>query len=78
MMFMNGRYNRQGCRGNNLYFVRFEVFMVMTMKNIVFWDVARCPSGYQIHTVLQPRRQYSSIYTLLQGTCLGRLINPKN
>jgi hypothetical protein len=26
------------------YFVRFEVFTAVTMKNVVFWDVALCRS----------------------------------
>jgi hypothetical protein len=30
-------------KGNNSK--RFEVFTAMTMKNIVFWDVAPCVSG---------------------------------
>jgi hypothetical protein len=31
----------------NIYIilVRFEIFMAMTMKNMVFWDVAPCGSG---------------------------------
>jgi hypothetical protein len=27
-----------------LYLVRFEIFMAMTMKNCVFWDVTPCGS----------------------------------
>jgi hypothetical protein len=35
---------------NKLRIVRFEVFTAMTMKNIVFWDVAPC--GVQSVTCL--------------------------
>jgi hypothetical protein len=30
--------------GKNVNFVRFEVFMAVTMKNAVFWDVMPCGS----------------------------------
>jgi hypothetical protein len=42
--------------------VRFEVFMVVTMKNAVFWDVAPCRScvnqhfGRKYHLHLQGRK----------------------
>jgi hypothetical protein len=29
---------------NSDYFVRFEVFTAVTMKNVVFWDVTPCGS----------------------------------
>jgi hypothetical protein len=51
------------CEKNNSDHVRFEVFMVVTMKKAVFWDVAPCRSGvnrrfggtYRLH--LQGRRE---------------------
>jgi hypothetical protein len=47
---------------SNLHHVRFEVFTAMTVKNVVFWDVALCRScvnrrfggTYQLH--LQGRK----------------------
>jgi hypothetical protein len=40
--------------------VKFEVFTAMIMKNIVFWDVARCGSGVN--------RRFGGTYRLhLQG-----------
>jgi hypothetical protein len=31
-----------GWAGDDSHVVGFEVFMVVTMKNVVFWDVAPC------------------------------------
>jgi hypothetical protein len=31
------------------FFVRFEVFTAVTMKNAVFWDVTPCGSGKNLH-----------------------------
>jgi hypothetical protein len=36
---------RYGQNADNCNIVRFEVFTAMTMKNIVFWDMAPCGSG---------------------------------
>jgi hypothetical protein len=36
---------------NQIYFVIFEVYMAVTMKNAVFWDVAPCSSSEtSVHT----------------------------
>jgi hypothetical protein len=36
--------------GKNYDFVRFEVFMVVTMKNAVFWNVVPCRYFVKIST----------------------------
>jgi hypothetical protein len=49
--YHNGHYTKNACGNYAVWygsklsnFVRFEVFMAMTMKNIVFWDVVLCGS----------------------------------
>jgi hypothetical protein len=52
----------KGCWININYFVRFEVFTAVTMKNVVLWDVAPCRSCvnrrfggmYRLRLSLQP------------------------
>jgi hypothetical protein len=36
-------------RTYHLYYVRFEVFTAMTIKNAVFWDVTPCRSCMNRH-----------------------------
>jgi hypothetical protein len=39
-----GRDYRMGQKKTEAFFVRFEVFTAVTMKNGVFWDVTPCGS----------------------------------
>jgi hypothetical protein len=39
-----GRPRLRCMDNNNMDLVRFEIFMVVTMKNGVFWDVTPCGS----------------------------------
>jgi hypothetical protein len=46
-------------------FVRFEVFTEMSMKKVVFWDLAPCGCGWNHNYMApDPRRRLSSINML--------------
>jgi hypothetical protein len=42
--------SREQANNNGMYFVRFEVFTAVTMKNAVFWDVTPCCSSLNYWT----------------------------
>jgi hypothetical protein len=41
---LQGRWNQEKQAASLVFFVRYEVFTAVTIKNGVFWDVAPCGS----------------------------------
>jgi hypothetical protein len=46
-------YSKEHLPFEQIFIVRFEVFMVVTMKNVVFWDIK--PSSYLTGDILHLR-----------------------
>jgi hypothetical protein len=79
-----GRHH-EGSGNNIVIYVRFEAFTAVTMKNVVFWDVALCMScvnrrfggTYSLH--LQGRkREHDARSTKLRRSIHARHFSPRS